>query len=66
MKKVTSVFMAFVLLFALTACNSGGASGGGKDREQKGNKGGGELSGPASQGPVGAEIGKYRWAAPPY
>ncbi len=30
MKKVTSVFMAFVLLLALTACNSGGASGGAK------------------------------------
>ena len=30
MKKVTSVFMAFVLLLALTACNSGGGSGGAK------------------------------------
>ena len=58
MKKVTSVFMAFVLLLALTACNSGGASGGGKGGGKRGKQEKGGFFSPGSPEPGG--VGKEK------
>ena len=56
MKKVTSVFMAFVLLLALTACNSGGASGGAKAEIKGENKEVGDFSVLVPEGWMGYDM----------